>query len=129
MGTAEKIKVKEDGAGNYMYAQGTGIYLQMLAAGRAKRLSTIDLPNKMLLLNRESFQLHNRFYYGFNYTLLQVASKCDTLRITCPEGTFDVPIKEILLRGKKLEGEHGMETQIFFLVEDMKLHPAKELLV
>ena len=122
---AEKIVVKDDGMGSQIYAQGTGIYLFAKGDTKGRRICTIDLERKMMHVNREEFERHNRFYYSFNFDMLSIAKKCDTLRIVCPEGTFDVPIAQILIYGKKLNGNAGIQTQIYYEIADMKLYPAK----
>lgn len=121
---AEKIVVKDDGMGSQIYAQGKGIYLFIKGAPKARRICTIDLERKMMHVNREEYESYKR-YYAFEFEMLSVAKKCDTLRIVCPEGTFDVPIAQILLYGKKLNGNAGIQTQIYYRISDMKLYPAK----
>lgn len=122
----EKKILFADEHGNSIIVDGNGIYLSgKTSLIKPKRLFTIGAEARMLLVNREAFQVYKRFYYEFNHTLLKITHDYDTLRITCPEGTFDVPIKEILDKGEVLIEVGGIGTPIYYQIADMKLHPAK----
>jgi hypothetical protein len=117
--TAAPTWSKKDEAGNEVYIQNTGAYLKLVDAEKGKRIATIDTANKRILFNKESFDVF-KSSYGFNYELLRVAQICDTVRLTCPEGKFDIPIKDILLLGDLKNGMHGIETMTYYSIADLK---------
>ena len=110
---------KKDESGNEVYIQNNGAYLKYANADKGKRIATMDTDNKRMLFNRESFDVL-KGGYGFNYEILKIAKICDTVRLTCPEGKFDIPIREILLLGDFKNGNSGIDTQIYFQIADLR---------
>lgn len=121
-----KIIFKSDAFGNVLYAEGNAIFLQK-ANNAFDRLGSFDIESKKILMNKEHYDLNERFKcYPFNEAILTAAKKCDTVHLVCPEGRFDIPIEVILKFGTVLiYDKPGLSKEIFVELSLIKKYTAK----
>lgn len=122
-----KVVFKKDEYGNELFVENNVIWLS--CAGKPNdRLGSFDLEKKRIRINREYMDYNSRFNcYGFNEAVLMGSKKCDTVRLICPEGKFDIPISTILQYGSPLIYETaGLTNQLFIELPLIKKYPVSE---
>jgi hypothetical protein len=119
----KRIVIAEDNFGS-IYVEENRIYLAKKNSEKGSRLASFDLAEKTLIVNRDAFEKYSRFFYGINEVLLRKANKCDVVRLICPEGIFNIPIQDFLIRGKNLKKETGITAEIFYDIADMEKYKA-----
>ena len=81
-----------------------------------------------LLFNRDdSDWVRDSKCYGFNVSFLRLSKKCDTVRLICPDGKFDIPISVILENGIYLWFKHDdLTAKIYLKLESILSYPMKK---
>lgn len=117
--------IARDTANNFIYTDGNEVLLKLNAEKRTRHLATIDLAQKALIMVRQSKHLLRKAQaYGFNHSMLQAAKLCDKIIFTCPEGTFIIPIADVLQYGDYLWFKtEGFERQLFLRIAFIQSYP------
>lgn len=124
----ERIVFKSDNEGNQLYVEGNAIFLQMKNDEQRERIGSFDVANRRIIINKEYLDFEPRFggCYSFNEAVLRASKKSDTVRLICPEGRFDIPISEAILKyGTPLiYPKSDLSRQLYINMSLIKKYPA-----
>ncbi len=109
-----------DRYGNKIYHRKNGwLRMKLHNSGQQRVLGWLDEENRVLTINKAARHLHRPTQsYGFNSTILKW-DKADIVKLTCPEGTFHIPVADVLAHGfvPKLFRARGYQHQIYLSLE------------
>lgn len=119
---------RQDNAGNKIYVTSNNrIYVYNAQEKRDRLIGTISPQTKTISVRRKPHHLHFKTNsYGFNEIMISTAHICDTIKLSCPYGTYKIPIQKIIDNGFYLHFKsQGFEKQIFVSIENISQYKIK----
>jgi hypothetical protein len=120
--------IAEDKALNQIYTEGNSIFLKSSKDSDRIRLGNFDTVHKRIVMHKQFWEYDERFKsYPFNEAILKAAQKCNTVRLICPEGKFDIPIAVILKYGSPLiYPRNDLTREIYIDINLINNYPAAD---